>query len=89
MISLKKITCIILYIILIIIAFYLGGILNSFNLNLCYSDSISSLSEESKSVINSNDQKKRTEFEAMLNSLPLNGYESDCEEIKKIIINTN
>ncbi|EPH38397.1 hypothetical protein L291_3891 [Acinetobacter guillouiae MSP4-18] len=36
-------------------------------------------------MINSNDQKMKQQFESMLNSLPLNGYETDCEKIRRII----
>lgn len=75
----------IIYLLLVITAFYLGSVLNSFSLNLCYSEAIASLSSQSKSMINSNDQKKKQQFESMLNSLPLNGYETDCEKIRRII----
>ncbi|EPG37002.1 hypothetical protein [Acinetobacter colistiniresistens] len=74
-----------IFLFLIIMAAYLGSIFNSFGLNLCYSEALASLSNQSKSMINSNDQQKKKQFETMLNSLPLNGYETDCEKVREII----
>jgi len=52
---------------------------------LCYSDVITFLSSEASSVAQAKRPEKVSEFQALLRSLPLHGYETECKEVTDAI----
>ena len=61
--------------------FVVGYFLGSFNSNICYSESIASLSSLVKLSVESKDPKKMELLLIGLNKLPLYGYESECLQV--------
>ncbi len=66
--------------------FVVGYFLGSFNSNICYSESIASLSSLIKLSVDSKDPKKMELLLLGLNKLPLYGYESECSQVYNSII---
>jgi hypothetical protein len=52
---------------------------------MCYSGVISFVSQEAKVIATSKDENRTTAFKLMLQSLPLHGYETDCNEVEDAI----
>ena len=57
----------------------------NFGTNICYSGAIQDLTELSVSVANSNDISKKQTYTEMVKHLPLEGYETNCEELEPAI----
>ena len=53
----------------------------SFNVNMCYSEFISFISEQAEIAAASKAEPDVAAFKAMIQGLPLHGYETDCSEV--------
>lgn len=69
----------------IVVAFYMGHMFASFDVNMCYSEILADLDRKVDAASKSGDQTKVLKIHKFLQSLPLRGYESDCTEIRAII----
>jgi len=76
-----------LFIACVSIAYYSGKFSTSFNANMCYSNVIVTITDEVKSARNSDAEGALEELIRGLETLPLNGYESNCKEIKQAVGN--
>ena len=61
--------------------FYAGSFSMQFHQNLCYSETLSILGENSIKIANSADPIIFIKWAKFINELPLAGYESNCIEI--------
>lgn len=68
----------------LVVVFWLGAFSASFTTNLCYSEVIGKISEQVKKQ---ESLESLAELSGKLESLPLAGYESNCEEIKSKVQN--
>lgn len=66
-------------------SFFLGFFIKDFDNNLCYSYAIGDISEKLEKVISQESWEEVRKFQQELNRLPLHGYESNCEEIKRAV----
>ncbi len=71
----------------LVISFYVGAFASSFNTDLCYSDVLSTISKKVESANINKSTESYQSLESLLKGLPLRGYESDCQEIKREIEN--
>jgi hypothetical protein len=62
-------------------AYGIGSFSVLFNTNMCYSEIISLIQEEVDYAIKTNSTDDLIEVQNLMESLPLRGYESDCNEI--------
>ncbi|UHQ56499.1 hypothetical protein [Microbulbifer sp. YPW16] len=69
------------------IAYWFGAFSTSFNTNMCYSEVIRKITAEVKAVQKSDEKSDLIELSNDLEKLPLHGYESSCEEIKRAVEN--
>ncbi|GAB1266994.1 hypothetical protein NBRC116493_02470 [Aurantivibrio infirmus] len=74
-----------IFLVFLMIAYYWGVFTTSFNTNMCYSEVFWEIKAEVGSAINSEDTEELQNVEKLLNDLPLHGYESSCDEIKKYL----
>ncbi len=70
-------------VVLLIIAFYVGAFASSFNTHLCYTDVLSTITKKVESANTNKSTEEYEQLESLLKRLPLRGYESDCQEIKR------
>ena len=70
-------------VVLLIIAFNVGAFASSFNTHLCYSDVLSTITKKVESANTNKSIEEYEQLESLLKRLPLRGYESDCQEIKR------
>jgi hypothetical protein len=70
---------------LVILSFpYFVGVYSTlFETNLCYSNVISSLDEKAEAAISAGTSDAATGFRHLVNSLPLAGYETNCDAVAK------
>lgn len=67
------------------LCFGAGAFTISFNQNMCYSDVLSELGSSAQKAANSSDSKAFKSWANFASNLPLQGYESNCEEILKYV----
>jgi len=65
------------------VTYWWAAFSTSFNINMCYSGVISFVSEQAQVVAVAKDENTTTAFKAMMQSLPLRGYETECSEVLK------
>lgn len=70
---------------LVVLSFpYLVGVYSTlFETNLCYSNVISSIDEKAEAAISAGTPDATTGFRHLVNSLPLAGYETNCDAVAK------
>jgi hypothetical protein len=70
---------------LVILSFpYFVGVYSTlFETNLCYSNVISSLDEKAEAAISAGTPDAATGFRHLVSSLPLAGYETNCDAVAK------
>lgn len=56
-------------------------LVTSFNVNMCYSEVISIISDQAQSTAESKAGPDLDAFKTMIQELPLHGYETDCNEV--------
>jgi len=71
----------------IVIAYWFGAFSTSFNTNMCYSEVIRKITTEVKAAQKSEDKSNLSKLSNDLEKLPLRGYESNCEEIRRAVEN--
>ncbi|MFK3658997.1 hypothetical protein ACI2I2_00565 [Scandinavium sp. NPDC088450] len=83
--KIKEIHFVFYMIILLLIPFcFLFGVFwGGISKNICYSNVISDLKLSSSIAVNSSSQKIRSEYLHQLDSVVVNGYESQCEDLEK------
>lgn len=64
-------------------AYGVGSFTFLFNTNMCYSEIISLIQEEVDYAIKTKNTDDLIEVQNLIKSLPLRGYESDCNEINE------
>ena len=63
---------------------YIVGVYSAlFETNLCYSNVISSIDEKAEAAISAGTPDAATGFRHLVNSLPLAGYETNCDAVAK------
>ena len=63
---------------------YMVGVYSTlFETNLCYSNVISSIDEKAEAAISAGTPDAATGFRHLVNSLPLAGYETNCDAMAK------
>jgi hypothetical protein len=63
---------------------YIVGVYSTlFETNLCYSNVISSIDEKAEAAISAGTPAAATGFRHLVNSLPLAGYETNCDAVAK------
>ena len=63
---------------------YIVGVYSTqFETNLCYSNVISSIDEKAEAAISAGTPAAATGFRHLVNSLPLAGYETNCDAVTK------
>jgi hypothetical protein len=63
---------------------YIVGVYSTlFETNLCYSNVISSIDEKAEAAISAGIPAAATGFRHLVNSLPLAGYETNCDAVAK------
>jgi hypothetical protein len=63
---------------------YMVGVYSTlFETNLCYSNVISSIDEKAEAAISAGTPDAATGFRHLVNSLPLAGYETNCDAVTK------
>jgi hypothetical protein len=67
------------------ITYWWAAFSTSFKMNICYSDVLSFVSEQAHIVATEKDEDATAAFKAMLQSLPLHGYETECGEVLNAI----
>jgi len=67
------------------VSFYAGVFVTSFNTNMCYSNVLSTLSEQAKGAAASGKPADIERYARMIDSLPNKGYESDCAQIERAL----
>lgn len=77
----KRIPFICLALIWSFACFYAGSFSMQFHQNLCYSEMLSILGENSIKIANSGDPIIFIEWAKFIHNLPIVGYESNCSEI--------
>jgi hypothetical protein len=65
------------------LCFGAGAFITSFNQNMCYSEVLTELGSSAQSAANSSNLVIFKSWADFASSLPLQGYESNCEEILK------
>ena len=65
------------------LCFGAGAFTTSFNQNMCYSDVLSELGSGSQKAANSSKPEAFKKWANFASNQPLQGYESNCEEILK------
>lgn len=73
------------FLVCVSIAYWFGAFSTSFNTNMCYSEVIGKITDEVKATSISDSKDALEELVRGLEALPLNGYESDCEDIKHAV----
>ena len=63
------------------LAFYAGVLSTSFNSNMCYAAVIDKLATQAQAAAATQDPAAMARYAGKLRSLPLHGYESDCDAI--------
>lgn len=63
----------------------LGMFFGRFSDGICYSSAIQSLGELSVFITNSKNPEYLDRYQKFLNSLPLHGYETSCDEVNETI----
>ncbi|AUM13042.1 hypothetical protein [Ketobacter alkanivorans] len=86
MLKIAKIAVSIIGIVVILgVSYGLGAWFTWFNANMCYSSVIDFVSDEAVRVAKSNDSEAATKFQDMIKSLPIHGYETECNAVKEAI----
>lgn len=67
------------------VSFYAGVLSTSFDTNMCYSEVLSTLSEQAKSAAASGKPADIERYARIIESLPNAGYESDCAQIERVL----
>ena len=67
------------------LAFYAGVFSTAFNTNLCYSDVLDKLAAKAQAAAASGDSVQMAHYARLMKSLPLAGYESQCERIRAAV----
>jgi hypothetical protein len=67
------------------VAFYAGVFSTAFNTNLCYSDVLDKLADKAQAAAASGDSVQIAHYARLMKSLPLAGYESQCERIRAVV----
>lgn len=67
------------------LCFGTGAFTTSFNQNMCYSDVLAELGSSAQKAANSSSSVVFKNWANFANNLPLQGYESNCEEILKYV----
>lgn len=66
-------------------AFHAGAFSTAFNTNLCYSDVLDKLADKAQAAAASGDSVRIAHYARLMKSLPLAGYESQCERIRAVV----
>lgn len=67
------------------LCFGAGAFTTSFNQNMCYSGVLSELGTSAQKAANSSNSEAFKNWANFVSNLPLQGYESNCEEISKYV----
>lgn len=67
----------------------LGGFLSTFNDNICYSEVLNVVSENSFIYAKSGDAQSLEAWGEKIKTLPLYGYETNCQAVKKALEDIN
>ena len=67
------------------LCFGVGAFTTSFNQNMCYSGVLSELGSSAQKAANSSNAEAFRNWAGFASNLPLQGYESNCEEILKYV----
>ena len=70
---------------ILIIAFWFGKFTTTIGLNLCYGRVIEFISTEALVSTKSKNPKRIEEFQNVVSSLPLHGYETECDNVESVI----
>lgn len=66
-------------------SYYLGGVLASFGINMCYTGVIAELSDQAQIAASSKDPTALVNYAKKMKELPVHGYESVCDDISSSI----
>lgn len=66
---------------IITVAYLLGSFSSSFATNMCYSNVVTIIEDSVDHAVESGTREDLLKVKLLLESLPLRGYESDCEQI--------
>lgn len=65
--------------------YFFGSFFFNFGTNLCYSGAIRDITDLSVDVSNSDNINQKQIYSALVEKLPLYGYETNCEELQKAV----
>jgi hypothetical protein len=72
-----------------VISYYAGVFITSFDTNMCYSELIGNLSDQAQVVATSKDPAAMEEYAKIIKDLPIQGYESNCSDIRSYVQKTS
>jgi len=68
------------------LAYFAGVFVTSFDTNMCYSNAMEALAQESTKALLENRPERASAYQSFVAKLPLHGYETNCNEVAKAVM---